>query len=171
MAACAKLAKRRPSKCLECRFESDRSYVNRKWNKPENEERLRLAVANNTTIADVARDLGLAAKGGNYKTIKAHVVRLGLSTDHHVGQAWNRENYSAPDSRRHKNTIRAALIREHGHKCWKCNLSEWMGQSIPLEMDHIDGNNSNNELDNLRILCCNCHAQTPTFRNKRRMHT
>jgi hypothetical protein len=43
-----------------------------------------------------------------------------------------------------------------------------MGRPIPLEMDHIDGNNDNNVIDNLRILCSNCHAQTPTFRNRRR---
>lgn len=163
------MAKRWASKSHECRFKSDRSYVTyTNWKSPDNEERLRNAVAEAASIAGVARLLGIAPKGGNYKTLKHHITRLGLDTDHHTGQAWNRENYSAPSSSRNKNTIRAALIRKHGHKCWQCDLSEWMGQPIPLEMDHIDGNNSNNELDNLRILCCNCHAQTPTFRNKRR---
>lgn len=41
-----------------------------------------------------------------------------------------------------------------------------MGQPIPLELDHIDGNHQNNALQNLRLLCPNCHALTPTFRDK-----
>lgn len=161
-------AKQPASKSGECRFESGRRYVKTNWNDPVHEQRLREAVENNTTIAAVARELGIAAKGGNYKTIKFHIARLELSTDHHTGQSWSREQYKTSDSRRHKNTIRAALLREHGHRCWTCDLTEWMGQPIPLEMDHIDGNNSNNALDNLRILCSNCHAQTPTYRNRRR---
>lgn len=39
-----------------------------------------------------------------------------------------------------------------------------MGQPIPIELDHIDGNPENNELDNLRLICPNCHAQTPTYK-------
>jgi len=48
-----------------------------------------------------------------------------------------------------------------------------MDQPIPLELDHIDGNHQNNALDNLRLLCPNCHSLTPTFRgkNKRRAPT
>jgi 5-methylcytosine-specific restriction endonuclease McrA len=39
---------------------------------------------------------------------------------------------------------------------------------IPLELDHINGNNGDNRLENLRLLCPNCHALTPTYRSKRR---
>lgn len=45
------------------------------------------------------------------------------------------------------------------HKCELCELSEWRGQPIPLELHHIDGNHQNNDLKNLQILCPNCHAQ------------
>ena len=138
------------------------------WTSPEHEKLFRDVVAESLTVAEVCRKIGLAPKGGNYKTVKHHIVRLGLSTTHHVGQAWNRDNYSKPDSRKSKNTIRAALIREYGHECWQCGFQEWQGKPVPLEMDHIDGNNSNNDLNNLRILCCNCHAQTATFRNRKR---
>lgn len=65
-------------------------------------------------------------------------------------------------------TRRYALLRERGRRCEVCGLAEWRGQPIPIQMDHIDGNSDNNSPENLRLLCPNCHAQTPTFtrRNK-----
>lgn len=51
--------------------------------------------------------------------------------------------------------------------CEKCGVSEWQGQHISCELDHIDGNSSNHSLNNLMILCPNCHSQTETFRYKR----
>jgi predicted HNH restriction endonuclease len=62
--------------------------------------------------------------------------------------------------------LKKLLIETHGHKCQICNLASWMDQKIPIEMDHIDGNSSNNELSNLRLICPNCHAQTPTYKAK-----
>lgn len=53
-------------------------------------------------------------------------------------------------------------------ECENCKLSQWNGLPIPLEMDHKDGNYKNNQIDNLRLLCPNCHAQTPTYKSKNR---
>lgn len=66
------------------------------------------------------------------------------------------------------NKLRIKLLKE-GLKqpiCERCKNSEWQGQLIPLEVHHIDGNKSNNELHNLQLLCPNCHALTPTYRGK-----
>jgi predicted nucleic-acid-binding Zn-ribbon protein len=58
------------------------------------------------------------------------------------------------------------LVHLRGHQCEKCGNTEWMGQPIPLETHHIDGDRLNNTLDNLQLLCPNCHAQTENYRNK-----
>lgn len=61
-------------------------------------------------------------------------------------------------------TAKAFILKERGRVCEKCNLSNWNGEPIPIELDHIDGNHQNNSLDNLRLLCPNCHAQTATYK-------
>lgn len=63
-------------------------------------------------------------------------------------------------------TRKKRLIAEGGHRCEVCKLSEWMGQPIPLEADHIDGNHQNTSRSNFRLICPNCHAQTPTYKGK-----
>ena len=51
-------------------------------------------------------------------------------------------------------------------KCAICERNFWIGESIPLQLDHISGNNDDNSLENLRLICPNCHAQTPQYRLK-----
>lgn len=61
--------------------------------------------------------------------------------------------------------LRSKLIEEgyKENKCEECGLGpEWNGKPLSMQLDHIDGNHTNNELENLRILCPNCHTQTPT---------
>ena len=72
------------------------------------------------------------------------------------------------DSTYQSNKLRKRLLDEgiKEYQCEICKLSDWMGKLIPLELDHIDGNNSNNEITNLRLICPNCHAQTDTYRGK-----
>lgn len=66
----------------------------------------------------------------------------------------------------------AKYLRKHSlmeEVCALCGgLPVWNGQPLTLQLDHIDGNPSDNRIDNLRWLCPNCHSQTPTFTNKKR---
>ena len=52
------------------------------------------------------------------------------------------------------------------HKCESCHQTEWLGNLIPLELDHVDGNHFNNKLENIRLICPNCHAIMPTNSGK-----
>lgn len=63
-------------------------------------------------------------------------------------------------------TIKKYLLSIRGHKCEECGLTEWIGRPAPLVLDHIDGNAGNNDLKNLKLLCQNCNAFTPTFTSK-----
>jgi Zn finger protein HypA/HybF involved in hydrogenase expression len=68
------------------------------------------------------------------------------------------------------NKLKIRLIQE-GHKknaCEQCGISNWNNMPITLELDHINGNNSDHRFENLRILCPNCHSQTLTFSNRKR---
>jgi hypothetical protein len=63
-------------------------------------------------------------------------------------------------------TLRNYLIIHRGYICEKCGLSDWMNNPIPLETHHKDGNWQNNKLDNVILICLNCHGQTNTYRSK-----
>lgn len=64
------------------------------------------------------------------------------------------------------NLIRKYLKEKYNNTCQSCFLSTWKNKQIPLEIEHIDGNSENNSTDNLTLLCCNCHAQTDTYKAK-----
>ena len=61
---------------------------------------------------------------------------------------------------------KAVLIEERGYACESCNLSEWLGKPLTLELEHIDGDNQNNIKENLKLLCPNCHSYTETWKGK-----
>lgn len=60
------------------------------------------------------------------------------------------------------------LIETNGHKCQSCLMNSWLEQPIPLELEHIDGDYKNNLIENLKLLCPNCHALTPTYKGRNR---
>lgn len=59
-----------------------------------------------------------------------------------------------------------ALSKKDGYKCSICSINEWNNKFLMLEIDHIDGNSSNNTSGNLRLICPNCHSQTENFKAK-----
>ena len=65
-------------------------------------------------------------------------------------------------------TLRKVLARLNGYFCECCGISEWNGKEITLQVDHINGLANDNSLENLRLVCPNCHSQSDTFggRNK-----
>jgi len=63
---------------------------------------------------------------------------------------------------------RKRIIMEQDKKCSKCGLDQWLEQYLCLEIDHINGNNTDNRRENMEALCPNCHSITPTWRGKNR---
>lgn len=62
---------------------------------------------------------------------------------------------------------RKFVLHEQGGKCLHCEISDWNGKEITLQLDHIDGNKKNNTRENFRMLCPNCHSQTETWCKKK----
>ena len=98
---------------------------------------------------------------------RQEIEQLDLDVSHFKGQGWNKDNF---DYSRFKygNKIKSkdalnAIVALRGHKCENCGLTEWLNEPIPLEVHHLDGKELNSELDNLILLCPNCHALTENY--------
>lgn len=138
------------------------------------------AVRSSTSLAQVIRKLGIRVAGGNYAIVQRAIAEADLDTTHFTGQSWNKgltlgparplAAYLSNEFPIQSYSLKNRLVRE-GIFTWRCNKcggTEWMGLPIPLELEHRDGNSKNNSLDNLELLCPNCHAQTPTYRSRNR---
>jgi len=139
------------------------------------------AVASSGSVRQVLIKLDLAPLGGNYTTFKRAASHLELDTSHFHGQAWNKgiKSYRRKVAEYLKNPcpynvtsyrLKLRLLAEKmfDKKCYVCSRVTWRGKPIPLELEHVDGNSRNNLLENLTLLCPNCHAQTDTYRGKNR---
>jgi len=137
------------------------------------------AVESSTSIRQVLSKLGLKEAGGNYSHVKRRIEKLNLSLAEGAnGQGWSKgktlgpkrpiEWYLTENSYHQSHKLKQRLIFEgiKEHKCECCGITEWMGQPTPIELDHINGVHTDNRLENLRLLCPNCHAQTETYRGK-----
>lgn len=133
------------------------------------EEDFKQAVMVSKSFTGVCRVLGLRTAGGNIHTVKRNIARLNLDHSHFTNSLWSKgerlkdwADYKKPKH------LKKNLIKEKGYKCEICNLDSWLNKHLVLELDHIDGNNKNNSFSNIRLLCPNCHSQTPTWRNRKR---
>lgn len=70
----------------------------------------------------------------------------------------------APSNR----SIRKYITHLDGYKCSCCGLSDWNGEPITLEVEHIDGNSEDDCRENVCLICPNCHSQTDTYKGKNR---
>jgi hypothetical protein len=85
----------------------------------------------------------------------------------HLEARKNYKEYTENGKYIHSSRLRQILIEQEvkEKKCESCELEEWMGKPIPLELHHIDENRFNNKLENLKILCSNCHMQEHNYSN------
>lgn len=141
-------------------------------------------ISDSDSYASVLRGLGLAIHAGNYKTLHSKIDGWNLDTSHFVGRAWVGHRKTIPREAQPLEEIlieggtystahlRVRLLRENvfEHRCQGCGLEEWRGQPIPLELDHINGVSNDHRVENLRLLCPNCHALTPTWKGRNAKH-
>ena len=131
-------------------------------------------VNNSNSYSDILKKCGYTNLG-NTNTIKKRIKLLNLSVDHFIS--------IKPPSKQNKKTlnevftinnpmngidIKKRLINEleWKYECFICKIFEWMDKPLSLELDHINGDHSDNRLENLSLKCPNCHSQTDTFRAK-----
>lgn len=141
------------------------------------ESELAEAVKSSGNASQTLTALGLRPKGGNYDVLKRNIARLGLNTDHWSSNnrtaGWRKprplEEILTVDSDYSDTTTLKSRLIKNGLLEWvcaSCGLTEWLGMTAPLELDHKNGVRSDNRLENLRLLCPNCHALTDTFRGR-----
>lgn len=146
-------------------------------------ELMESAIKDSYSIAEVCRKIGLKPVGSNYKTIKSKIELYNLDVSHFTGQAWNKgKNFSEETARLPldeilqegviycSDTLKRRLIKQElkENKCELCHIS---GEEIGLELHHINGDRYDNRIENLQILCPNCHSKTPNFRNRNGKNT
>jgi hypothetical protein len=152
-----------------------RRWRTRQWS----DAQLREAVATSRSVRSTIGKLGLVPAGGNYDQVQRRIRELALDTAHFTGTGWRR-GLKFPNEPRvpleevlvagrwtSSQKLKQRLIRL-GLKPAACELCGWAERSpdgrLPIELDHINGDHDDNRIENLRILCPNCHSLQPTHR-------
>ena len=137
----------------------------------ENENQIRVWIKQNQSKAFICQKLNCKPS-----TLNSYLNKMGIKYDGNMG---GKGIKSDPKRKSAIEYTESTLVKSHvlklkliedglkERKCEICLLSDWQGQEIPLELHHIDGNRFNNKMDNLQILCSNCHSQTPNNSGKK----
>ncbi len=141
-------------------------------------------VSESYTYSEVLRKLKLGIFAGNYDTIKKYIIIYNLDISHfNRKNIKNLKNIKSPEitleslkfkylknpSYIKSNQLKLLLIKFNllAYECSKCkNTGTWQNEPLIIQLDHKDGNKHNNEIQNLRLLCPNCHTQTSTYSGK-----
>ena len=140
------------------------------------------AVKSSFSYAEVIKKIGLKPAGSNYDTVKRKISELNLDTSHMTGAAWNQGERYRPikeaqpleeilvERSSYISTchLKKRLLKEgvKKYRCECCGNTEWMGEPIALELHHVNGVKDDLRIENLQILCPNCHAFTDNYRGK-----
>ena len=138
-------------------------------------------VKSSLNISEVLFKLGYTTVGNSwgYSEVKKRMTDLNLTSKDFRGKApmlnvikkVDKTKLFCENSNHARRVLRATIIRENmlPYKCAICGINQWNGKTLSLELDHINGINNDNRLENLRFLCPNCHSQTSTYGSKNSM--
>ena len=131
---------------------------------------LKEIVASVNSYRELASKLGYAKDGGGtIRSLHNMVEELKLDVSHFTGQGWTKNNpdltaLTMNSNKKNGSTFLKTLIMIRGYrKCENCDNTEWLNQPIPLQVHHINGEHNDNRLNNLAMLCPNCHALTDSY--------
>ena len=134
--------------------------------------------------ADVLRKIGFSPYGGDHPTLDRYIkehnldltrleenrknARREMLRDRRSKKVSLEDIFSGKVSYHDSDRLKKRILKEEykEHRCEKCGRTEWLGNPIPLQLDHINSDHSDNSWDNIRLLCPNCHFQTSTHNCK-----